>query len=135
MNIYIILFSFLAGIIGSMGFGSGTVLIIYLTVFLSLEQTLAQGINLLFFIPCAVFAIIVYSKQKLIDKSIIASIIFPGMIGVGLGYFTLYHINTNLLSKLFGAFLILLALNELFFSKKKKGLSHLAQNKKQNEQK
>ncbi|MGN1417856.1 MAG: TSUP family transporter [Acutalibacteraceae bacterium] len=120
MNIYIILFSFIAGIIGSMGFGSGTVLIIYLTVFLSLEQTLAQGINLLFFIPCAVFAIIVYSKQKLIDKSKIPSLVFSGLIGIGLGYLTLYHINTSLLSKLFGIFLILLAIKEMFISKTKK---------------
>lgn len=124
MNIYIILFSFLAGIIGSMGFGGGTVLIIYLSVFLSLEQTKSQGINLLFFIPCAVYSIIVYIRKNLIEKDKIIPVVLPGFVGVALGYTALNFIKSELLGKLFGAFLIILAIKEFFFSKSNKTASN-----------
>ena len=45
MHILTILGSFFSGVIGSMGFGSGTVLIILMTVFLSVEQKTAQGVK------------------------------------------------------------------------------------------
>ncbi len=120
MNILLYIFSFLSGAVGAMGFGGGTVLIIYLSVFLSIDQINSQGINLLFFIPCALFAIIIYLKQKLIDTKKALPIIITGFIGVALGNIVLNYIDTHLLSKLFGAFLIILALKDLFFSKNKK---------------
>lgn len=120
MNIYIIIFSFLSGLVGSMGLGSGTVLIIYLSVILSLEQTKSQGINLLFFVPIAVFSIIVYSKQKLIDKRKVLAFVPFGLLGVGLGYIVLQFIKTDLLSKMFGCFLIVLAVFQLFSDKKER---------------
>lgn len=102
-----------------MGFGGGTVLIIYLSVFLKMPQLKAQGINLLFFIPCAVLSIIVFSKQKLIKKEVLAPLIIFGILGVILGQIALLFIKTTLLSKLFGGFLIILAIKEFFFSKDK----------------
>ncbi len=119
-SILVWIFSFLSGLVGSMGFGGGTVLIIYLSVFLSLNQLKSQGINLLFFIPCAIIAIIVYHKQKMIDRKKVLPLILTGLIGVALGNIVLSFIDTNLLSKFFGGFLILLALKEIFFSGKSK---------------
>ena len=40
-----------SGILGSLGLGVGSVLILYLTIFLHMEQAQAQGINLVFFVP------------------------------------------------------------------------------------
>lgn len=119
MNIYVIIFSFLSGLIGSMGFGGGTVLLIYLSVFLSLEQTRAQGINLLFFIPCAVLSVIVYTRQKLVKWNLVGKMILFGTLGVAIGYTALNFIDTKLLTKLFGGFLIALSIKE-FFTKAKK---------------
>lgn len=113
MNIFVYIFSFLSGAVGAMGFGGGTVLIIYLSVFLSLNQLTSQGINLLFFIPCAVFAIIVYLRQNLIDRKKVFPLILTGLIGVAAGNIVLSHIETNLLTKLFGAFLIILSLKDI----------------------
>lgn len=113
MNIWVYLFSFLSGIIGAMGFGGGTVLIIYLSVFLSLDQLKSQGINILFFIPCAIFAICVYLKQKLIDQKKVLPLIFSGLFGVAIGNITILLIDTKLLTKLFGGFLIFLALKDI----------------------
>ena len=45
-----IIAGFLSGLIGSMGFGGGGVLIIYLVVFANIPQLQAQGINLIFFV-------------------------------------------------------------------------------------
>lgn len=102
-----------------MGLGGGTVLIIYLSVFLQMQQLKSQGINLLFFIPCAVLSIIVFSKQKLIEKEVLPFLILFGILGVILGQVTLSFIDTSLLSKLFGIFLIALSVKEFFFSKDK----------------
>lgn len=119
MKLQYLIFSFLAGIVASMGFGGGTVLIIYLSAFLMLEQTKSQGINLLFFIPCAVYAIIIYTRKKLIIKDKILPLVLSGLVGVALGYMILRIIDTSVLGKLFGAFLIILSLKEFFFSKSK----------------
>ena len=53
-----------SGVIGAMGLGGGAVLIIYLALFTDTAQLKAQGINLLFFIPIAAAAVIVYSIKK-----------------------------------------------------------------------
>ena len=50
MTVSVIIASFVSGLLGAMGIGGGSVLIIYLTTVLSLEQKAAQGINLVFFI-------------------------------------------------------------------------------------
>lgn len=108
------IFVFLAGLLGSMGFGGGTVLIIYLTVFLSMPQTRAQGINLLFFLPAALYSVFSYRRQGLIVKSPLLPMIISGLFGAAGGYAALTFIKTALLGKLFGGFLILLGLRELF---------------------
>ena len=55
---------FLSGVFGAMGLGGGGVLIIYLTGIVNTEQALAQGINLLFFIPCAIVAVFMHAKKS-----------------------------------------------------------------------
>ena len=114
MNIWNFIFSFLSGIIGSMGMGSGTVLIIYLTVFANYEQTTAQGINLLFFIPCAIYSIVSYARQKMINTKPLLKLVLFGLIGAAGGYAVLSFMPSGLLGKLFGAFLIALAVKEIF---------------------
>ena len=64
MNIAALLAGLMSGIIGGMGLGGGAVLIIYLTIFQDVEQLQAQGINLLFFIPIAFLAVIIYAFKK-----------------------------------------------------------------------
>lgn len=55
------------GIISGIGMGGGTVLIFLLTFMLGIEQHIAQGANLIFFIPTSIVAIIVNFKNKNID--------------------------------------------------------------------
>lgn len=114
MQLLTALGAFLSGVIGSMGFGSGTVLIILLTVFLSFEQRTAQGINLAFFIPCAIYSIFYYQRKNLIKKEFILPLIVPGLFGAGAGYFILSFLSTVILKKMFGALLIAIAAKQLF---------------------
>lgn len=118
MMILNILVGLTAGFLGAIGIGGGSVLIIYLTLFLNMSQHSAQGINLIFFIPCSAVGIIFHIKNKLIDfKSVIPLVIF-GIIGVIAGWFLNKYIDESILRKIFGAFLIILALFQIISAKK-----------------
>ncbi len=111
----------LSGMIGAMGLGGGGVLIIYLTLFLGMEQGIAQGVNLIFFIPSAVIALIVYSKKKMIDwKSAIPASIL-GVAGAWLGTYLSSLMDGYWLSKLFGCLLLIMGVMQIFPKKEKTG--------------
>ena len=113
-------FLILSGIIGAMGLGAGTVLIIYLTVFENIKQTEAQGINLLFSLPLAGLSILIYKRKGLIVTKNIGPLIVFGIIGAAAGYIVLDRISPEFLSKIFGAALIITAIYQLFSSDKRK---------------
>ena len=117
-NMYMWLAGILSGIIGAMGIGGGGVLIIYLTLMAGVDQITAQGINLLFFIPCAVIALIIHSRKKLIVWRFAFPMILGGLIGVAVGAYSAELIGPNILGKIFSAFLIFIGLRELFARKK-----------------
>ncbi len=119
MNIGALLAGLFSGIIGGMGLGGGAVLIIYLTVFKNVEQLKAQGINLLFFIPIALIAVIIYAFKKKIKWRVTIPIAIGGVLGAVGGYFLTDIIGGNFTAKLFGGFLILLGIKELFAKSKK----------------
>ena len=77
--IWFLIAGVVSGVIAGMGMGGGTLLIPILTIFLNLEQRLAQGINLIVFVPMSIFAIIIHCKNKLIDFRIGIPIIFSGI--------------------------------------------------------
>ncbi len=112
-----IIAGFLSGLIGSMGFGGGGVLIIYLAVFMNTPQLKAQGINLLFFIPCAVLATVIYTVKKQIRYREILPVIIGGVTGAILSSFVLNLINTDYLSKIFATFLIVMGVTSIIKSR------------------
>ena len=118
MNIHVIIASFLSGILCSMGFGGGTVMIIYLSAIMHFSQTKSQGINLMFFVPMAIYSIIIYARKKLINLKAVLFLASGGIIGVTIGYFMLQRLEGGYLSKLFGIFLIFTGINGLLKSKK-----------------
>lgn len=110
----------LAGMLGAMGFGGGGVLILYLTLYKDIPQLQAQGINLIFFIPSAVLALIIHSKNKLIEWKTALKFICFGLIGVGAGYLILSALNDNTIRKIFSIILIIVGIKELFTKSKTK---------------
>ncbi len=113
MKILALLAGLFSGLIGSMGLGGGAVLIIYLSVFANTKQLKSGGINLLFFIPIALFSVIIYNKKGLIKWKTVIPIAIGGIIGGFIGIFLAEKIGNNLLSKAFGIFLCVLGLKEI----------------------
>ncbi len=114
MNIVALLAGLLSGIIASMGMGGGAVLLIYLNLFTAVEQLNAQGINLIFFIPTAIFSLAIYIKNKEIKFKKVLPIAGLGLLGAGLGLYLTTVIKAALLTKIFGGFLVLLGIKEIF---------------------
>ena len=104
----------LSGVLGAMGFGGGGILILYLSLYRNLPQLTAQGINLIFFIPSALLAVLMHSKNHLIEWKTAVKYILFGLIGVGIGFILLKFVNENVVRKLFSVLLIYMGIKELF---------------------
>lgn len=111
---------FLSGMIGAMGFGGGGILIIYLVIIQNVPQIKAQGINLVFFIPCAALSVLIYTIKKQINYREIFPVILGGIVGAIPAGFILRYIETAYLSKIFAVFLIYMGISSLFKLKKSK---------------
>ncbi|MGN0570780.1 MAG: sulfite exporter TauE/SafE family protein [Candidatus Fimenecus sp.] len=108
-----------SAIVGAMGLGGGSVLILYLTMVRHLPQLMSQGINLLFFIPCAVTAVLIYAKQKIIQWKLVLPMVLGGSIGVAVGTFFLKNLDTKYITVLFAGFLLVIGTYTLFSKEKK----------------
>lgn len=124
-----ILAGFLSGLAGSMGLGGGSFLILYLTLIKNTPQLKSQGINLIFFIPCALVSILLCSKNKLVKWDIVIWVAVGGVLGVVFGLWILKYIHPHLLSKIFGGFLILFGLIQLFSKEKEEQKDKMLKNK------
>lgn len=107
-----------SGILGAMGMGGGGILIIYFAIFTSLPQSMAQGINLLFFIPIGIFSVIVYWRKRMIRWKIALPFALFGIMGALLGSYCSSFVDNSILSKLFGGLLVLMGLKEFFIKDK-----------------
>lgn len=104
----------LTGILSGFGIGGGTLLLIYMTVFAGLEQPLAQGINLLYFLPTAALALPAHVKNGFVEKTILLPAILSGLVCAALGAWIATGLETALLHRLFGGFLLYVGFSELF---------------------
>lgn len=114
-----ILAGVLSGILGAMGFGGGGILILYLTLYKSVPQLTAQGINLIFFIPSAIFALIFHTKNKLVEWKIALKFIAFGIVGLIIGYLIVSSIDENIIRKIFSVILIIMGIKELLSKNEK----------------
>ena len=103
----------ISGLLGAMGLGGGGVLIVYLTFIAGVEQMRAQGINLMFFIPIALLAVIIYVKKGQIKLKRLVPYILAGIPGAAVGTYLGSILGDNILGKLFGGALLLLGLKEV----------------------
>lgn len=116
--LYIALASFFGAVLSALGMGGGGILLIYLTIVVGMDQHTAQGINLVFFIPVAIVAILIHAKNKLIRWKVAFPCILCGLGGVWIGAYTAMRLDSDLLGRLFGGFLLIIGLREIFFKEK-----------------
>ena len=109
-----IIFGIIAGTISSLGMGGGTILILLLSVFLGIEQHVAQATNLIFFVPTSITAIIMNIKNKKINWKISKDIIIYGIIGALFGSYISNYLPNEKLKKLFGIFLLFIAFFQIY---------------------
>lgn len=97
------------GVLGGMGMGGGTALIPLLTIFCGVEQTAAQGINLLSFLPMSLLAIAVHVKNGLISGKGLWFVIPPALLFSILFSLLAAALPSRALGKGFGVFLVILS--------------------------
>ncbi len=119
MNTGALLAGLFSGILGAMGLGGGSVLVIYLAGFKNVPQLKSQGINLIFFIPTALAAVIIYSVKKQIKWKVTLSLALGGLIGAVGGIYFAEYIGGKLTAKIFGGLLVLMGIREIFCSAEK----------------
>ena len=130
----------ISGMFSAAGMGGGTILILILSVFMGVDQHIAQATNLIFFVPTSITAITATIKKKLINWEIGIPVAISGIIGAFLGAKISVQMDVKYLKKYFGFFLMLITIYEIYslvkrykrdkmkdnnIKEKKKGVSRL----------
>ena len=102
------------GVLSGFGVGGGSLLLIYMTTFAGVPQTLAQGVNLLYFLPTAATALPAHLKNGYVEKGALLPAIAAGLVCSALTAWAATALDVEVLRKCFGGFLILIGLRELF---------------------
>lgn len=75
---FYVLFGFFGGLLGGMGMGGGTILIPLLSV-LGENSKVSGAINLVSFVPMAIFSLILHVKNGLVEKEGLAKMIIAAL--------------------------------------------------------
>lgn len=111
--LYFFLTGILGGVLAGMGMGGGTLTLPLLVLVMGVSQLTAQFVNLLAFLPSGSAALVLHAKNGLLKLSDAQYLLIPALFTcVGASFFAM-RIDDELLKKLFGGFLILLAVASL----------------------
>ena len=108
----------LTGIISGFGIGGGSLLVLYLTAVMGIQQHQAGGINLLYFIGCAPAALVGHIKNKLIDVKTVIRCVIGGICTTIPTALLTEQIDTHLLRRMFGILVIYIAIREWRYGSK-----------------
>ena len=108
------------GFLSGLGIGGGSLLILWLTMVLDMEQSAARFVNLLFFLPSAGVSCYFRKKQGLLDFRKSLPAIAAGCFGALLGTWLGGALDTLRLKKGFGILLLITGIREVFWKPKKK---------------
>ena len=104
------------GFLSGLGIGGGSLLILWLTLVVGMEQSAARLLNLLFFLPSAIIACCFRWKQGAVNLKNVLPAAIAGCVGAAA--FSRLHMDTSLLKKLFGILLLVTGLREVFYKPK-----------------
>ena len=118
-NIFSIFVGAALGILAGLGVGGGSLLMLWLTMVLGIDHMDARTINLLFFLPCALTATLIRSRQGVIRLKELLPAIIAGCITTVAGTFLSNQMQLEWIKKLFGGLLIITGIRELFYRRRK----------------
>ena len=101
------------GIISGFGIGGGSLLMVWMTAAAALDQRTAQGINLLYFIPTSLAALYFHIKNKMIAWDVVVPAVVLGCLTAMCSAWLANTMDTGLLRKLFGGFLLIVGIKEI----------------------
>lgn len=104
----------LMGILSGLAIGGGTLLVPALVFLMSTNQHTAQGVCLAAFIPTALVAVITHYRQHNVNLRLALCLTVGSLVGAVLGATLANLTSAELLRKIFGVFLLVMGLYELF---------------------
>lgn len=107
------------GFLSGIGVGGGSLLMLWLTLVLNMEHSIARSINLLFFIPSALIATLFRWKQGKLDIKKVLPAIVCGCISAACFSLLSKRIDITHIKKAFGILLLLTGLRELVYRPRK----------------
>ena len=115
----LLIIGLIAGMASSMvGIGGGVVVVPALVMMFAFSQKLAQGTSLVMLLPpIGLLAVINYYKAGYVDFKIAGILIIAFIFGSYFGSKIALGMEEATLKKIFGVFLLVLAIKYLFFSK------------------
>ena len=112
------------GVLSGFGVGGGTLLLVYMTAFAGLDQRLAQGINLLYFLPAGLMALPSHWKNGFMEKAALLPAIGAGLACAAAAAWAATGLEVGLLRKCFGGFLMVIGAMELFSFPRRNSTKH-----------
>lgn len=106
------------GVLTGFGVGGGTLLILYMQTFTDIAQTTAQGINLAYFLPTAAASLVGHVRSGYVEKRVFFLAGGAGLAVTVLAAWIAGGIAQHTARKIFGVFLIIVGIYELFRKKK-----------------
>lgn len=110
-----ILVAVVLGFLSGLGTGGGSLLILWLTMVLDMDQATARSINLMFFIPSALVACVFRWKQGSFDLKKLLPAIAGGCVSAFLFSQLGAKMELDILKKLFSALLFYTGIRELMY--------------------
>ena len=102
------------GILSAWGIGGGTLLLLCMTLFFGVEQQTAQAINLLYFLPTVGISLFAHRKNGYLDKAVLRAAIPAGVVCALIAAVVTTALDSTVLRKPFGLFLLYAGLSILF---------------------
>lgn len=103
------------GFLSGLGIGGGSLLILWLTLVLGMEQTAARKLNLLFFLPAAIISTLFRWKQRCLPIQKILPAMVAGAISAGCFSVWGKNLDVEMLKKGFGFLLMITGLREILY--------------------
>ncbi|OWZ84567.1 sulfite exporter TauE/SafE family protein [Natranaerobius trueperi] len=115
----IYLIGLITGVITGLALGGGAILIPFLVIFMEVQQHMAQGVTLISFLPMSIIAIITHYKQGNIQTKLIVPLALGSIVGAIGGAIIAMHFSSDLLTNIYGTFLVLMGCYEFYSARVK----------------